>query len=87
VHAARTCPKKIGIHLPLKKLKQLGFRVIPTRPVETPNLTLKLKVFFFFNKIIQNLEVFKAVSNRFGSFLEVTISIVMGVTPDCYGTS
>jgi hypothetical protein len=35
-----------------------------------------------------NLEGFEAVLNHFRSTLEVMISnIVMGVTPDCYGTS
>jgi hypothetical protein len=35
-----------------------------------------------------NLEGFEAVLNHFRSTLEVTISKrVIGVTPDCYGTS
>jgi hypothetical protein len=36
---------------------------------------------------MENVEVFKAVSNNFCSFLEEAISNIYGGTADCYGSS
>jgi len=67
---------------------KLGFLVIPHKPLLKHLIwRWSWRYFSSLQKDVENVKVFKAVSNNYGSFLEVAISNSYGGYTGCRGAS